>query len=169
MWTLHLKVFMLLDALVHMNRKGILTTSAAESLGSCKMTGRLLRKPISPFAMAGVTSNEIFLISPNLGLTGGIGGNMLTNTTASNYKAQTKIRRIVLKFRSEFTSNKNFRTCLSGPTLSLLHLLKHPPESGLFLSLGMITIWDSSWVLYLITLPYLFNNVWASPSNPKSL
>jgi hypothetical protein len=93
-----------------MNRKGVLTTSAEESLGSCKIIGRLLRKPISPFAMAGVTSNEIFLISPNLGLTGGIGGNMFTNTTASNYKTQTKTRKIVLKFRSQVSSNKNFRT-----------------------------------------------------------
>lgn len=78
--------------------KCILTTSAVEPLGSCKIIGRLLRKPISPFAMAGVTNKEIFLIFPNLGLTGGIGGNMFTNTTASNYKTQAKTRdRIVIK------------------------------------------------------------------------
>lgn len=46
-------------------------------------------KPISPFAMSGVTTKEIFWISPNLGLIGGIGGIMFTNSTVSNYNKQT--------------------------------------------------------------------------------
>lgn len=71
-------------------RKSLLTTSTAESSGSCKMMGRLLMKPISPFAISGVTTKEIFWISPNLGLTGGIGGIMFTNSTVSNYNKQTK-------------------------------------------------------------------------------
>lgn len=68
-----------------MIRERLLTTSAGESSGSCKMIGRLLIKPISPFAMSGVTAKEIFRILPNLGLIGGIGGFMFTNSTVSNY------------------------------------------------------------------------------------
>lgn len=71
-------------------RDSLLTTSASESSGSCKMIGRLLIKPISPFAMSGVTTKEIFRISPNLGLIGGIGGFMFTNSTVSNYDKQMR-------------------------------------------------------------------------------
>lgn len=72
----------------HQLENSLLTTSAAESSGSCKMIGRLLIKPISPFAMSGVISKEIFRIFPNLGLIGGIGGIMFTNSTVSNYNKQ---------------------------------------------------------------------------------
>lgn len=76
-----------------------------ESSGSCKMIGRLLIKPISPFAMSGVTTKEIFLIFSNLGLIGGIGGIMFANSTVSNYNKQTK--KLKVKKKTEILKLKN--------------------------------------------------------------
>ena len=95
-------------------RKSLLTTSAAKSSGSCKMIGRLLIKPISPFAMSGVTTKEIFWISPNLGLIGGIGGTTFTNSTASNCNKQ--IEKHHTKWKEKKFLTKCFKSQLNEKT-----------------------------------------------------
>jgi len=54
---------------------------AGESSGSERIIGRLLIKPISPFAISGVILREIFLISPSRGLTEGTRGILFTSST----------------------------------------------------------------------------------------